>query len=234
MLARRGYHRTATRAAPAETRRRNGADQVFRGCRIRSAIGRRQPAAGKPLRHFRLGFIDGDFAEYIPPSSGLARHRCLGRRPRPCENSLGERSGFSSCPNGYHRTVMLKPLTAQSSALCTGPLSSPARRAIWYMFIICSTHRIARRAGDDKGHVHSADDCAVRGLSMTVRWYPFGHRRSQTSLRASFRMGAACGLSTYGTPSRRRWYVLWEIPVDEPKAEVAQRFPGRRLTSPDG
>ncbi len=102
--------------------------RYFRGCRIRSAIGRRQPAAGKPLRHFRLGFIDGDFPEYIPPSSGLARHRCLGRRPRPCENSLGERSGFSSCPNGYHRTVMLKPLTAQSSALCTCPLSSPARR----------------------------------------------------------------------------------------------------------
>ena len=89
MLARRGYRRTATRAAPAETRRPNGADQVFRRCRIRSAIGRRQPAAGKPLRHFRLGFIDGDFTEYIPPSSGLARHRCLGRRPRPCENSLG-------------------------------------------------------------------------------------------------------------------------------------------------
>lgn len=81
MLARRGYHRNATRAAPAETRRRNGADQVF--SRLSHPVSHRatSAAAGKPLRHFRLGFIDGDFPEYITQSSGLAPPmRKLARR----------------------------------------------------------------------------------------------------------------------------------------------------------
>ena len=44
MLARRGYHRNATRAAPAETRRRNGADQVF--SRLSHPVSHRATSAG--------------------------------------------------------------------------------------------------------------------------------------------------------------------------------------------
>jgi hypothetical protein len=92
--------------------------RYFRGCRIRSAIGRRQPAAGKPLRHFRLGFIDGDFPEYIPPSSGLARHRCLGRS-RAHAKTRSER-GLAS----------RRARTGTTALSCSNPLQHNRRRCV--------------------------------------------------------------------------------------------------------
>ena len=72
MLARRGYRRNATRAAPAETRRRNGADQVF--SRLSHPVSHRATSAGgrKPLRHFRLGFIDVDKTPIRKPAMDIS------------------------------------------------------------------------------------------------------------------------------------------------------------------
>ena len=131
MLARRGYHRNATRAAPAETRRRNGADQVFSRLshpvshRATSAGGRETAAPLPPWVHrrgFRLAVClqlrstsrvylvalnDNAAGEASIPGAGRLNHRdgrlhaLHHRRAAHPVVDQGARRGECSLPSGH-------------------------------------------------------------------------------------------------------------------------------------